>query len=41
MGFDVEIDTLDNMLNKLGIERIDLMKNRYRGLRLQGFSRHG
>jgi len=26
MGFAVEIDTLDNMLNKLGIERIDLMK---------------
>jgi FkbM family methyltransferase len=24
--FDVEIDTLDNMLNKLGIKRIDLMK---------------
>jgi len=25
-GFDVEIDTLDNMLSNLGIERIDLMK---------------
>jgi FkbM family methyltransferase len=24
--FDVEIDTLDNILNELGIERIDLMK---------------
>jgi len=33
MRFDVEIDTLDNILNKLGIGRIDLMKeNRYRGL---------
>jgi len=33
MRFDVEIDTPDNILNKLGIGRIDLMKeNRYRGL---------
>jgi FkbM family methyltransferase len=37
-GFDVETDTLDNILNKLGIGRIDLMKIDIEGYVSKAFS---